>query len=223
MINLIDKLKDILSFIEYGLANVLICLIVILTMFTTNASAQGHGNCNIFVMAGGASTGIGVGFDSRFTSGGKLGYSVGISYVDFSFDTYKGFNGVSDGKYIDVYSRGVSVPMEINAIFGRRASKFEVGLGVTPYLIKKDEYITSYFLTYPNGADYPELNWESDRKSGFKPNFTGTLSIGYRLQRQNGFFMKLGVSFLFGDLRFSPFDGVLVLPGISLGYTIGRN
>lgn len=43
MINLIDKMKGVLSYFEYGLVNVLISLIVILSMCSTNASAQEYG------------------------------------------------------------------------------------------------------------------------------------------------------------------------------------
>ncbi len=48
----------------------------------------------------------------------------------------------------DVDSKGVSIPLEINAIMGKRASKFEIGLGVTAYLVHRDEtYEKSGFIS----------------------------------------------------------------------------
>ncbi len=120
----------------------------------------------------------------------------------------------------DVDSKGVSIPLEINAIMGKRASKFEIGLGVTAYLVHRDEtYEKSGFIS-AGGYDMV-AGWSiSKYKSVFRPNIVGSINIGYRLQRKSGFFMKLGLSLLVGDLKCSPIDGVMALPNICLGYTI---
>lgn len=179
---------------------------------------QSEHGYNMYGQFGGASTGIGLGFDSRFKTGGILGYSVGLAFTDISWDDSNGL----DGSYssLDVRCKGISIPLEVNAIMGKRASKFEIGLGFTPYLVKRNEwhYKTIFFPTEEEGIwDYENY---STNKKVFLPNIIGTLNIGYRLQRKSGFFMKIGISLLIGDLKCSPIDGVVALPNICLGYTI---
>lgn len=172
---------------------------------------------NLYGQLFGTSTGIGVGFDSRFKTGGVLGYSVGMAFTSISYDDSDGKDG--SYSYRDVDSKGISIPFEVNAIMGNRASKFEIGLGATAYLIHRDE-MYSRTIFYPVDDDFFDFKRLSDRKKVFRPNIIGTINIGYRLQRKSGFFMKVGLSFLIGDLKCSPLDGVVALPNLCFGYTI---
>lgn len=180
---------------------------------------------NIYGQFLGSSTGVGVGFDSRFKTGGILGYSAGIGFTSISWDNSDGGDVTnSTGVWyssLDVDSKGLVIPLEVNAIMGKRASKFEIGLGATVYLVKREEwhYKTAFF---PPEAEDGEWDFQdlSTRKKVFRPNIIGTINIGYRLQRKSGFFMRLGVSILIGDIKCSPIDGVTALPNICLGYTI---
>lgn len=176
---------------------------------------QSEHGYNIYGQLFGPATGVGIGFDSRFKTGGILGYSAGIGFTSVSWD-----DGVSGlGAYTDVDSKGLSIPLEINAIMGKRASKFEVGLGLTAYLIQRKEF-HGWGEFIPIEGNDDDYHYESYRKNVFRPNVIGFLNIGYRLQRKSGFFMKLGLSILIGDLKCSPLDGVVALPNICLGYTI---
>lgn len=108
--------------------------------------------CNLYGQFFGPSTGIGLGFDSRFKTGGILGYSVGLAFTDISWDDSNGLDG--SYSFWDVHSKGVSIPLEVNAIMGKPASKFEIGLGVTTYLVKRDEwnYKTIFFPAEEEGS-----------------------------------------------------------------------
>lgn len=192
--------------------------IVILLFIITSNSVYGqkeHGY-NFYAQFLGPSTGFGYGIDSRFKSGGIVGYSAGIGFINLSCDD--GPRGI--GAYTEVDSKGLSIPFEINAIFGKRASKFEVGLGFTTYLINRDE--SHGWCTSIGGRGNGSYGYscESYQRTVFRPNIMGTISIGYRLQRRSGFFMKIGLSVLMGDFKCSPIDGVVPLPNICLGYTI---
>ncbi|MDO4320723.1 MAG: hypothetical protein Q4C34_09125 [Bacteroidales bacterium] len=156
---------------------------------------------NIFGEFFGPSFGVGIGFDSRFKNGTPFGYRVGVSYTNGSYDDNQ------EWRYLDF--NGVCVPLEINAIFGKRKSKFEIGIGVTPSILHrvytwywKDDMTTDYITTRGN-----------------KLNIMGTLNIGYRYQRARGFFLRAGLTICVGDLKCSPIDGVWALPNLSLGYT----
>ncbi|MCM1491409.1 MAG: hypothetical protein NC095_11395 [Muribaculum sp.] len=193
----------------------ILSFMMVLVAGTAFAQDASHGY-NIYGQIAGTGNGIGIGFDSRFKAGGVLGYSAGISFVDLSYSD--NFDGGYD--YRSVNCQGVSIPLEVNAIMGKRASKFEVGLGLVTYLVDRQQNYSKYQYVFDEQGEYMGTMNLSNRKSGFRTNIAGTLSIGYRLQRKNGFFMKLGLSMLIGRLGCSPFDGVIALPNICLGYTI---
>lgn len=195
-----------------------ITLLAFLLVMAGSVFGQTDHGYNLYGQFLGTSTGIGVGLDSRFRAGGILGYSLGLAFTDISWSRDDGLDGCYAS--YDAESRGISIPFEINAILGKRASKFEIGFGMTTYLVNRDElhYKTIFFPSEEDGV----LDFErySTRKKVFRPNIIGTINIGYRLQRKSGFFMKVGLSLLIGDLKCSPIDGVVALPNICLGYTI---
>lgn len=158
---------------------------------------------NIFGELFGPSFGVGIGFDSRFKVGTPFGYRVGVSYAAGSFG--------DNQQWRDLDFNGVCFPLEINGIFGKRKSKFEIGAGVTPSILHRT--LTTWYWKDDMSTDYV-----TTRKN--KLNFLGTLNIGYRYQRERGFFLRAGLTICFGDLKYSPIDGVWVLPNLSLGYTL---
>ncbi len=163
---------------------------------------------NLFVEFGGRNLGIGIGYDQRFTSTTVFGFSSGLAFTNGSVDN-GGWWGAYDGTYTDVDFTGVTIPLEVNAILGKRASKFELGVGGTPCILNRSE------------AKYNVWVLENDRvKESVKLNIFGTLSIGYRLQRKSGFFLRAGITFMIGDIKCSPIDGLILLPTLSLGYTL---
>lgn len=166
---------------------------------------------NIFVELGGPTLGVGIGYDQRFTPTSVFGFRAGLSFTNGSWDDSGWFGAYDGGAFTNVDFKGVTIPLEVNAIMGKRASKFELGIGATPCILHRHE--VKYWGCYPDISE-PEIT------DGTKINIFGTLNIGYRLQRKSGFFMRAGLSFLLGDIKCSPIDGLLLIPYISLGYTI---
>lgn len=160
----------------------------------------------------GPSFGVGVGYDQRFKRNTVFGFRTGLSFTSGSWDDngrWAGWEGGGIGTLVDF--NGVTLPLEVNAIMGKRASKFEIGLGATPCILHRHE--TRHWGYFPHESG-------TEVKDGVRLNILGTLNIGYRLQRRSGFFLRAGVTLLIGDLKCSPIDGLLPFPCLSLGYTI---
>lgn len=158
---------------------------------------------NVFGEILGPSFGLGVNFDSRFRPGTPFGYRVGLSWTD-------GSDSHDYDYWREVEFHGLCVPLEINAIFGQRRSKFEIGVGATPSILYRKD--TKHYWTEDGPTDY-------SKSTGTKLNILGTINIGYRYQREEGFFMRVGVTAYIGDFDCSPINGIVVLPGLGLGYT----
>lgn len=178
---------------------------------TVNSKSDDLISRNFFIEFGGPSIGIGIGYDQRFKPTSVFGFSAGLSFTSGSWDDSGWFGAYDRGSYIDIDFKGVTIPLGVNAIFGKRASKFELGLGATPSILHRHE-VRYWGLS----SDISSVNV----KDGTRINIFGSLNVGYRLQRKSGFFLRAGLTFLIGDLKCSPIDGVLLIPNISLGYTI---
>lgn len=165
---------------------------------------------NLFVEFGGPSFGIGIGYDQRFRPNSVFGFRVGLSFTNGSMDD-DGWFGYHEENNTSVDFKGVTIPLEANAIMGKRASKFELGIGATPCILDRHEE-KCFWSSYDD--------YRVEYKDGVKLNIFGTINIGYRLQRKSGFFLRTGLTFLIGDLKCSPMDGLLLIPNLSLGYTI---
>ncbi len=167
---------------------------------------------NLFVELWGPSFGIGLGYDQRFKPNSVFGFRAGIGYTNGSADDSGYWDShIATTTYKYVEFKGVTLPLEVNAILGNRASKFELGIGATPCIL--DRYEVKYT---PHGWYHSS----SDIKDGVRVNIFGTMNIGYRLQRKSGFFFRVGLTFMVGDIDCSPFDGLLCMPNLSFGYTI---
>lgn len=166
---------------------------------------------NIFVELGGSSLGIGIGYDQRFKPNSVFGFRAGLSFTSGTWDDAGLFGSWDGSPYNSVDFNGVTLPLEVNAIMGNRSSKFELGVGATPCILHR--YETKYWGWHPEHSG-------TDVKDGIRLNIFGTINIGYRLQRKSGFFLRAGLTFLIGDLKCSPIDGLICMPNLSLGYTI---
>ncbi len=207
------------------------CILIILLTFT-NTSAKDNNvklcHCNsettnvnskpdelisrnLFVEFWGPSLGIGLGYDQRFKADSPFGFRAGIGYINGNSDDSAHWDNHINLYYTYVEFKGVTLPLEANAILGNRASKFELGIGATPSIL--DRYEIKYSRS---GGSYSS----SDVKDGVRLNIFGTMNIGYRLQRKTGFFFRVGLTFMVGDIKCSPFDGLLCMPNLSFGYTI---
>ncbi len=166
---------------------------------------------NLFIEFGGAAFGVGIVYDQRFRSTSVFGFSAGLAFTSGSWDNGGWWGAYDGGSYTQVDFKGVTLPLEVNAIMGKRASKFELGVGATPCVLHR--YEVSHWGWHPEYSG-------NDIKDGIKLNIFGSLNIGYRLQRKSGFFLRTGLTFLIADLKCSPMDGLLLVPNLSLGYTI---
>ena len=94
---------------------------------------------NLFVEFGGPTLGIGIGYDQRIKPSSVFGFRAGLAFTNGSWDD-GGFWGAYDGgAYTEVDFKGVTLPLEVNAIMGKRASKFELGVGATPCILHRHE------------------------------------------------------------------------------------
>ncbi len=176
---------------------------------SVNAKSDELISRNLFVELWGPSLGIGLGYDQRFKPNSPFGFRAGIAYTNGSVDDDGWFGATDGGHHTYIDFKGVTFPLEANAIFGNRASKFELGIGATPCILNRYEWKYKGWL-----AETVSI------KEKVRLNIFGTLNIGYRLQRKSGFFFRVGLTFLVGDIDCSPFDGLLCSPNISFGYTI---
>lgn len=158
---------------------------------TANVSQQWYRN--VYGELNGPSNWLGVAFDSRILPGSPFGYRAGISYI--SNDSYR------------YRTYGVGIPLELNCILGKRASKFECGIGVDLIFYQKDLWIGS---TVRN----------AHLRSGF--GYYTYFNIGYRLQRKCGFNFRAGISpsFAWGEHAVYKGPGMYLCPYLSFGYTI---
>lgn len=166
---------------------------------------------NLFFEFEGPSLGIGIGYDQRFKPNSVFGFRAGIAFADGSCDDGGWWGAWAGRDYTEVDFKGVTLPLEINAIMGKRASKFELGIGATPCVLNREETRHRYC------GQEQHLFY---RTKGVKLNIFGTLNVGYRLQRESGFFLRTGLTFRMGELKCSPLDGLVPALSLSLGYTI---
>lgn len=176
--------------------------------------AEVKGYCrNLFVELGGPSLSfLSLGFDSRIKPGSVFGYRVGLGFTDGSAERNLGDYNVD--------FRGVSIPLEANAILGKRKSKFELGVGIVPSILNRKETEYVYNVEKTGENSYYISSTEIVKKEGVRVNIMGLLNVGYRYQRQSGFFMRVGFNLLLGSLSCSPIEGVYLMPNIAFGYTL---
>src|SRR5215210_7786313 len=164
-----------------------------ISVFAQDPKKDREGETSFYAEGGGAGIMFSVNYDRRFFKS-NLGWGgrVGLGFVTAYDDRYD-----SVGPYYYNYGRQrsiVTVPVQINYIFGKVTSPhtFEVGAGVT-YLSKK--------------ADV--FNYYDDQKT----NLFATFSFMYRRQPRNGgFSWRIGFTPLITDGYIQPSGGV------SLGY-----
>ena len=169
---------------------------------TVKSEKNGNYYRNVYVELMGASDIAGISFDSRFTPHTPFGYRVG-----FSLGTGRGLLHYG----VDKNHFAFGVPLEINAIFGKHASKFEIGIGTNLGVCSYRWY--SATVTGDN-----EYTMSKSVKSYFY--YRMFANIGYRLQYSNDFMLRVGVTptFPFGGNHYqSLYPGIV--PYVSVGYT----
>lgn len=156
---------------------------------------------NVYGELFGASDVIGVNYDQRFKAGSHWGFRAGIGYGFFS-DT--GFIGTSA-------DHSISIPLAVNAIFGKKRNFFEVGVGYAPIIGFEKERI---YLQPDGSVDMDHPSYENTHTEYYTKIF---MDLGYRYQRENGFLLRAGLSpCIIGQL---PFCILRFIPYVGLGYT----
>lgn len=143
----------------------------VVAAFLSASSSYCQNSRAVYLEFLGASNGIGVGYDARFDkdAASGLGWRAGIGFGYSSGMVV----GVSGSGY-DFYDQSfrLAVPLEINYLFGKKASRFDLGAGA---MLCADRY------TSMSGSD--------------PKNVTGVipyLSTGYRLVTRKGFVLRAG-------------------------------
>jgi hypothetical protein len=153
----------------------------------------------VYVEAGGIGLPYSISFDTRFKKGTNTGIGGRIGFGGFI---------IEDEKML-------TVPVQVNWLFGKEKNYFELGIGATYVHYQGWGYYEDYRCDatgcYPTGKYYagdfvlPISNVNS---------VMGTISFGYRrVPTGSGFTWKAGITPLFNDNGFWPLFG-----GIGVGY-----
>jgi len=165
---------------------VLLAFLLLAGMFCNPASAQRQARSQaVYGELFGASQGIGFSYDARIKKGAPDGFGLRAGLA-FGYAASSNFVAIKilDDK-VETWDQmfRFAAPLEINYLIGKKASKFEMGLGT---VVCADRY------TSDTGAK-PETTY------GLIPY----LSLGYRLVTKKGFLFRAGALpiFDFDDRR----------------------
>lgn len=162
---------------------------------------------NIFVDFFGNSNLVSVNYDSRFGRNAVFGWRAGVGF------SRSGFYYQNRYSFLPVYRSGISLPIGVNALFGKHTSKFEIGAVITPSLAAYRESVSEHnenggHITYDIG---PTI---------WRKTCAFSLDLGYRLQRENGFLFRAGISpCLDVNKTCISIHMLSFLPYLSFGYT----
>ena len=167
--------------------------------FSNVAKAQLNNTSTVQVEILGAYNLAGVSFDQRFWDnysglGFKAGIGVGYANPPWTFVPFKYTSWGSFPK-----NEIVSVPLQLNYLFGKGNSQFEAGVGVTPFY----------------------SSFKFNEKSNF--NAYGTLATGYRYHssKRN---LVFGAGIIYGfklpELKLHYVDNLFWQPYFSIGYIL---
>lgn len=176
---------------------VLLAFLLLAGMFCTPVSAQNQARSQaIYGELLGPSQGIGFSYDARIKKGARDGFGLraGLAFGYAASSNFVAIRILDDN--VETWNQmfRFAAPLEINYLVGKKASKFEMGLGT---VVCADRY------TSDNGAK-PKMS------CGLIPY----LSLGYRLVTEKGFLLRAGALpiFDFSDKQFS------LYPYLSFGW-----
>lgn len=186
----------------------LLFLIVGITVFGMEMRAESDSRSqNVYIDFFGNSNVVSVNYDSRFGRSAVFGWRAGVGF------SQSGFYHQNRYSFLPVYRSGVSLPIGVNALFGKHTSKFEIGAVITPSLAAYRESVSEHnenggHITYDIG---PTI---------WRKTCAFSLDLGYRLQRENGFLFRAGISpCLDVNKTCVSIHMLSFLPYLSFGYT----
>lgn len=156
---------------------VLLSALFLVPFNNSNAQKNIH---SFSIEAFGAQNTIGINYDTRIRGNYGLGYRVGIGYG------YADNSGLFDQKI-----NGIGIPLELNYLFGKKKSKFEVGFGTSLGLYNIKE-TTWYFYQSISSETEGIIDKYTTSKNRFGYFIFG--NIGYRYQREHGFTLRIGIT-----------------------------
>lgn len=133
---------------------------------------------NVYVELFEASNIVSVSYDTRFPDSKVFGWRAGVGFSACPYD------------WPIEYWTGLSFPVGVNALFGNRASKFEIGIGVTPGIYARKAELE--YVYWPDRDYY--CSWGERAVMRWYGACSFSLDLGYRLQRQSGFGMRVGLA-----------------------------
>ena len=165
-------------------------------------------------------------FDSRLRGHSGWGYRVGIGYNRYKDESYcllaSGNTSWWNGR--TVRTQGVSVPLEVNYLLGRRQHKFEAGAGVALGIFR--ERVHLHTLQREWWTDENDTEWMQEKESDNYQHsrhfgYYAYVNVGYRLQTHRGFLLRLGTALGYGGDEHTPYrDEWSLRPYAALGYTL---
>lgn len=180
-------------------------VMAVLSVVTASAqSADRWRSVNVELM--GASSMVGVNYDSRFRAGSPWGYRVGLSWGYSDNDNF--FSGGSSSL------RAYLAPVAVNYLLGNKRHSLELGFGASLGLCNVHETYFRELEPSTAGEDSFELYGHSRNTFGYY--MFG--DIGYRFTADNGFQLRVGMnpSFNFGDAH--GLKKELFFPYVSFGF-----
>lgn len=178
----------------------LVTVFILLFNLMANSEVHAQREEGVFVELGGASTTVGIHYDTRFSEKTHWGARIGVAYTRSKSSAF--FDNLAD------LTRGWTFPVAVNYLIGKRKHRAEIGIGVSYGL---------YTCVF-----YDKLGHQiEDGKSG---SFA-FLDLGYRYQPKKGFVVRLGINpgmALYeaneGKKDEAVFRAAVIYPYFSLGY-----
>lgn len=182
-----------------------LALVVLSALPVLSQTAERWRSVNVEVM--GASSLVGVNYDSRFKAGSPWGYRVGLSWGYSSNDNFMNGGGSSLRAYL--------APVGINYLLGNKRHSLELGFGASLGVCNVHEQY--YWERAGEGSDAGST-WDTYGSSRNSFGYYMFGDVGYRFKADNGFQLRAGLnpSFNFGDKY--GLKKEVFFPYVSFGY-----
>ena len=198
------KKKQFMKACKVKLLFLILGIIVAGTDMRADPGIRSH---DVYVQLFGSSNIVSVNYDTRFGGSTVFGWRAGIGFSLSGFNQPKTFSFFPDPR------SGISMPLGVNALFGKHTGKFEIGVAITPSLASYQERVTEHDDEGNHHTRYiGPTTWHGSCAYG--------IDLGYRLQKAKGFMFRVGLSPCL-DVNKSGIcpNALSLIPYLSFGYT----
>ena len=191
-----------------------IFFMIIALVLALDILAQGRKH-SVFMELVGASNGVGMNFESRFSDTSSFGWRVGLAwgYGESSNFAFGGSESL----------RAYTVPIGVNWLIGRGRNQLELGAGVSLGLYNLHsryyEYQLTGYVETEDGTRIPYYEGIPHTDNGNKFGYFLFGDIGYRHVSRKGFLFRIGIS---PSFNFDDSHGVsksFFFPYLGFGYS----